>query len=284
MSGRRARFGHAAVVGTGLIGGALGMALRRGGLARRVTAVDRDPTAAVRAVERGAADAATSDLREAADAQIVFVAVPLEQIVAVCKALLSYLPAGTILTDVGSVKAPIVASVERLAPPVRFVGGHPMAGSEGAGIEAADPDFLRGRPYVLTPTGFTDRQAVSELAEVVRAIGMTPVVMQPEVHDRLAALISHAPYLVACAVVLSAGDEPESFRMAGPAFEDLSRMARNPVAMWDAITRMNRDEVVRALRGVRARLDEIEDGIAQDALRPLLERAHHLGRTVERNR
>jgi prephenate dehydrogenase len=100
----------------------------------------------------------------------------------------------------------------------------------------------------------------------------------------LAALVSHAPYLVACAVVLCAAAEPESFRVCGPAFEDIARMARNPVAMWDAITRMNQDEVLRAVREVRARLDEIEDVIERDALRPLLERAYDLGRTVARSR
>jgi arogenate dehydrogenase (NADP+) len=220
-----------------------------------------------------------SDLREVADTQIVFVAVPLDQIVAVCRLLISYLSAETILTDVGSVKAPVVAPLERIAPPVRFVGGHPMAGNEGSGIEAADPVFLRGRPYVITPTGFTDRQAVGQLADVVRAIGMTPVVMQPEVHDRLAALTSHMPYLVACAAVLSAAAERESMGVAGPTFEGFARIARSPVTLWGAITRMNRGEVLRALREFRGRLDEIENSLEHDALGPLLERAHDVGQT-----
>lgn len=154
-----------------------------------------------------------------------------------------------------------------------------MAGSEGSGIDAADPDFLRGRPYVITPTGFTDRQAVAELAEVAREIGMIPVVMQPEVHDRLAALVSHMPYLVACAVVLCAATEPESLEVAGPAFGDLTRIARGPVNLWEAITRMNRDEVLRAVREFRGRLDEIEKSLETDSVEPLLERAHDVGQT-----
>jgi prephenate dehydrogenase len=262
-----------------MIGGALGTALRREGVARQVIAFDCDPAVASRAVERGAADVAVSDLREVADTQIVFVAVPLDQIVAVCRLLISYLSAETILTDVGSVKAPVVASLERIAPPVRFVGGHPMAGNEGSGIEAADPAFLRGRPYVITPTGFTDRQAVTQLADVVRAIGMTPLVMQPEVHDRLAALTSHMPYLVACAAVLSAAAEPESLGVGGPTFEGFARIARSPVTLWGVITRMNRDEVLRALREFRGRLDDIEKSLETNSVEPLLERAHDVGQT-----
>ncbi len=271
--GAAVRFEVAAIVGTGLIGGALGMALRQRGCVGTVIGVDRDPRAVARAVERGAADVASTDLSRLAEAEIVFVAVPPEQVVGVARAALAYLRPQAILTDTASVKAPIVSALERIAPPVRFVGGHPMAGTEGQGIEAANPRFLQDRPYIVTPTGATDREAVHRLAELARGIGMRPVVMQPEVHDRLVALISHLPYLVACAVVLAAGKEPESLAVGGPTFEELVRVASSPPALWAQILRLNREEVLRALRELHGVLAELEHSLREDELEGALERA-----------
>ncbi len=267
------RLDTVAIVGTGLIGGALGMALRQSGAVRRVVALDRDPRTARRAVERGAADEAAPDPRGLRDAQVVIVSTPLDHIAQTCTALRPYLAPDAVVTDTGSVKAPVVRAVEQSSYPLRFVGGHPMAGTEGQGIEHADPAFLRGRPYLLTPTGFTDREAVTLVADLVRAIPMVPVVMQPEVHDRLVALVSHLPYVVACAVVLAASSEPESLEVGGPTFRELGRLARNPVDMWDQITRLNRDEVLRALRQFRQELDRLEDALQKGQLRLLLEHA-----------
>ncbi len=267
------QFEVAAIVGTGLIGGALGMALRERGVVRTVIGVDRDPEVARRAAERGAADVASTDLSRLVEAEVVFVAVPPEQVVGVARAALPYLRPKTILTDTASVKAPIVSALERIAPPVRFVGGHPMAGSEGQGIEAADPRFLLDRPYILTPTGFTDREAVHRLADLARGIGMRPVVMQPEVHDRLVALISHLPYLVACGVVLLASAEPESLEVGGPAFRELARVSSSPPALWAQILRMNRQEVRRALRALREILDDLGRRLEEDELEERLEQA-----------
>ncbi|MDR5708753.1 MAG: prephenate dehydrogenase/arogenate dehydrogenase family protein [Armatimonadota bacterium] len=271
------RFQVAAIVGTGLIGGALGMALRQQGCAQTVLGIDRDARAAQRAVERGAVDVASTDLGRLTEAEIVFLAIPPEQVVGVARAALSYLRPHTILTDTASVKAPIVSALERIAPPVRFVGGHPMAGSEGQGIEAADPGFLRNRPYIVTPTGFTDREAVHRLVALAQAIGMRPVVMQPEVHDRLVALISHLPYLVACAVVLTAAEEPESLGVGGPVFGELARVASSPPGLWAQILRLNREEVRRALRDLRGILDRVERRLEEDQLEELLEQAQNAG-------
>ncbi len=270
------RFDCVAIVGTGLIGGALGMALRQAGVVGQVLASDTDPRAARRAVERGAADVAVEDPRALRAAQLVVVATPLEHIARTCLALQPHLDPQAIVTDTGSVKAPVVRAVERSAYALRFVGGHPMAGSEGQGIDDADPAFLRGRPYLLTPTGFTDREAVAALAELVREIGMVPVVMQPEVHDRLVALVSHLPYLLACAAVLAAASEPESLQVGGPTFQELSRLARNPTSMWDQIARLNQEEILRAVQLFRSELDRLERSLQAGQVRPVLERAREV--------
>ncbi len=276
------RFDCVAIVGTGLIGGALGMALRQAGAARQVLASDVDPRAARRAVERGAADVAVQDPRALRAAQLVIVATPLEHIAQTCLALRPHLDSEAIVTDTGSVKAPVVRAVERSGYPLRFVGGHPMAGSEGQGIEHADPAFLRGRPYLLTPTGFSDREAVAAVAAVVRDIGMVPVVMQPEVHDRLVALVSHLPYVVACGVVLAASSEPESLEVGGATFQELSRLACNPTAMWDQILRFNQDEVLRALQLFRRELDGLEQALRAGRAEPVLERVRQTAQHARR--
>ena len=278
----RARFDTVAIVGTGLIGGALGMALRASGVVTRVLAYDADPWAARRAVERGAADAVASDPRGLAAAQVVVVSTPLDRVAQTCLNLGPYLSPDAIVTDTGSVKAPVVRAVERAPHRVRFVGGHPMAGTEGQGIEDADPSFLQGRPYLLTPTGFTDREAVAQVADLVRAVGMVPVVMQPEVHDRLVALASHLPYLVSCAVLLAAASEPESLQVGGPTFREMGRVARNPVDLWEPIVEMNRDHLLHALSSFRAALDALERAVAEGRSRPLLERAREAAQRTGR--
>lgn len=275
---RPVRFETVAIVGTGLIGGALGMALRQSGVVRRVLASDADLKVAQRAVERGAADEAVVDPRSLRAAEVIIVSTPLDRIAQTCTALGPHLAPDAIVTDTGSVKAPVVRAVERSTSPFRFVGGHPMAGTEGQGIEHADPAFLRGRPYLLTPTGFTDREAVAAIADLVRAVGMVPVVMQPEVHDRLVALVSHLPYVLACAAVLTAASEPESLEIGGPTFRELARLAHNPVDLWDQITRLNRDEVLRAVQQFREQLDRLEAALVRGQLKPLLEQAREAAR------
>jgi prephenate dehydrogenase len=252
------------------------MALRQAKVARRVLASDADPRVAHRAVQRGAADAAVEDPRALRAAQVVIVSTPLDQIAQTCLALRPHLAPDAIVTDTGSAKAAVVRAVERSAYALRFVGGHPMAGTEGQGIEDADPSFLRGRPYLLTPTGFTDREAVAVVADLVRQIGMVPVVMQPEVHDRLVALVSHLPYLLACAAVLAASSEPESLQVGGPTFHELTRLARNPTSLWEQIVRFNGEEILRALELFRRELEGLERSVRAGQVRALLERAREV--------
>jgi prephenate dehydrogenase len=271
---RSHRLDTAAIVGTGLIGGAIGMALRKRGIARRVIAVDQDPHVARRAVQRGAADI-TGPMRSLADAELVIVAVPLDPLEDVCRAAAGYLRPGAILSDTGSVKAPIVSAIERSTP--NFVGGHPMAGTEKQGIEHADASFLGGRPYLLTATGFTNKEAVERMAEVVHALDMVPIVLQPEVHDRLVALVSHLPYLIAAAVVRTAANERESLDLGGPTFREMARVAANPSGMWDQITRANRHEVLRALAEFRSHLDRMETALRTGTLKPQLQDVEQLG-------
>lgn len=237
------------------------MGLRRAGWA--VVGVDRDPAVAEAAVARGAADEAGTDLRAVGGAEVTVVAVPLAAIVPVARAAAAHMRPGAVLTDTGSVKAPVVAALAGL-PRVRFVGGHPMFGSEGEGIAAAEASLLPGRPYVLTPVEGTDPEAVGVVEALVRSLAMQPVRLPPEAHDRLAAQVSHLPYLVALA--LAEAVEEEARAIAGPAFREMTRVARSPRPMWAAIARANREAILAALDRFQEQLAALRAAVASARL------------------
>src|SRR5207237_7361505 len=176
--------GRAAVVGTGLVGGSIGLALRARGW--HVTGRDLRPERAQQALALGAIE----ELGDDPGAAITFVATPVGDVVAEARRALG---AGGVVTDVGGVKGPIVAAV---ADP-RFVGGHPMAGSEQEGVEGADASLFEGATWVLTPTDDTDAEAYSRVRSVVSSFGAEVVALRPEDHGSLVALVSHVPHLPA---------------------------------------------------------------------------------------
>lgn len=283
-----ARFQRAALIGVGLIGGSLGMALRARGLAREVVGIMRAEPAIAHAQQRGAIDRGTMDPAAGVqDADLVVLAVPPEHVVPMAERVVPHLARGALLTDVASVKAGIVRSIDALLPPARsaiFVGGHPMAGNEGQGIAAADPRLFEGAAYLITPAPRTSRAAVDRLAELARGIGAVPVEMAPDAHDHAVALVSHLPYLVAAALVGATG---EAAPAVGPAFLGATRVAGSPVPLWAQICRLNREQIRAALRAFREELARLEAAIGDgDRLDALLEAARaarrRLGETQQR--
>lgn len=183
---------RAAVVGTGLIGGSIGLALRARGW--WVTGRDADPAAADRAKALGALDVVGDD----PGAEVTFVATPLGAVVVEARrALEDARRHGAVVTDVSGVKAPLVAQL----PDPCFVGGHPMAGSEQVGIDGADPDLFVGATWVLTPTATTDPDAYARLQSVVTSFGAEVLALSPEQHDTLVAMVSHVPHLTAATLM-----------------------------------------------------------------------------------
>jgi prephenate dehydrogenase len=210
-----------AVVGLGLIGGSAALAVG-------AAAFDRDPGVRARARKRGIAAADT--LAEAlAGAQVVVAAVPTAATPALLPEIAALAP-GALLTDTASLKAPIVRAAQGLRDGVRFVAGHPMAGSRREGVEAADPEIFRGRPWVLAATARSLPGDVSALAQLVRGIGARPIELAAERHDRLMTWISHLPHAVAVALVHAAAPETASedvelASLAGPGLLDTTRIA-----------------------------------------------------------
>jgi prephenate dehydrogenase len=268
-------FQRATLVGVGLIGGSLGMALRARGLAGEVVGVTRAEAAVERARQRGAIDRGGVDPAAGVEgADLVVLAVPPEHVVPMARRVIPHLRPGALLTDVASVKGEVVRSIDALvgpAPRGAFVGGHPMAGNEGQGIDAADPGLFEGTVYLITPSPKTPRPAVDRLAELARGLGATPVEMAPDQHDRAVALVSHLPYLVAAALMGATGDAVPA---AGPAFLGATRVAGSPVALWAQICRLNREQIREALRAFREELARLEAAIGDgDRLQGLLEAA-----------
>ena len=264
-------FERVAIVGVGLIGGSFGMAIRARGLAGEVVGVTRVEARISQARSRGAIDRGTVDPASGVTgADLVVLAVPPDQVVPMARRAIPHLRPGALLTDVASVKAEIVRSVDALAGSesrVTFVGGHPMAGNEGQGIAAAEPGLFEGTAYLITPAPRTPRDGVARLADLARAIGAVPIEMAPDEHDRAVALTSHLPYLVAAALMGAGG---AAIPAAGPAFLGATRVAASPVALWAEICRLNREEIRRALEVFRNELARLEaaigDGERLDAL------------------
>ena len=259
--------GRAAIIGTGLIGGSIGLALRARGW--HVTGRDADPARAVRARELEALDAVGED----PEADVTFVATPVSAIVDEAR---NALGTGGIVTDVGSVKGPIVAGVDD----PRFVGGHPMAGSEQEGVDGASADLFEGATWVLTPRLDTDGDAYTRVRSIVTALGAEVIALPPERHDELVAMVSHVPHLAAASLMALAAEGAEEhaalLRLAAGGFRDMTRIAAGHPGIWPDICTQNREAIVKTLDQLSAALLAMRDLVVlgdHDGLLQALERA-----------
>ena len=268
---------RAGVVGCGLIGGSIGHALRAAGW--HVTGHDADPGRARQALVLGALDALGLD----ATAEITFLCTPVQSLPIVASEVLAATAAASgVVTDVGSVKRSVVESVA--AP--RFVGGHPMAGSEQDGIEGAHAAMFEGSTWVLTPTGSTDPDAFALVRSVVASLGADVVAVPPERHDELVALVSHVPHLTAAALMGLASDAATEhatlLRLAAGGFRDMTRIAAGHPGIWLDICAENRAAIVATLEQLGGALATLRDVVA-DGDRPALLAALEQARSARVN-
>ncbi|WP_144440394.1 prephenate dehydrogenase/arogenate dehydrogenase family protein [Limnochorda pilosa] len=281
------------VVGVGLMGGSLGMALRRFGGAAEVVGVVRTPDEAARAVEAGAIDRGSPSPEILAGCEVVVLATPVEAILPVLERCLPFIPPSAAVTDVGSVKTEICrgawARLGRQGP--AFVGGHPMTGSERTGVDQADPYLFQHAVYVLcpppagTPGG---PEATARVRSLVASVGAEPVVLEPEEHDGLVAAVSHLPHVAAAALVLSleGTSSPWVDRLAAGGFRDTTRIASGDPALWRQILLANREAILQQAGAFRSALDRLVQALAHadgEELGRLLEEAVQRRRQVTRN-
>ncbi|UCH36423.1 MAG: prephenate dehydrogenase/arogenate dehydrogenase family protein [Armatimonadota bacterium] len=264
---KRPAFDCAAIIGAGLIGGSIGMALRERGIASHVVAVARSEETLRLAVSRGAADRATLSLSEAAaEADLVILATPVSLIIEHVAAIAEMIADECLVTDVGSVKGPIVAAAEESLPCAgRFVGGHPLAGSERKGIAAARSDLLDGATWVLTPTRVTDEDALNRIEDLVARLGARSLLLSPQEHDVLVGRTSHLPHVVAAAlmrVVAEAAKEyAEILDVIGPGLRDTTRIAASDPALWADIALANAAVVLAGMGEMNEALSRFKEAL-----------------------
>ena len=264
-----------AIIGVGLIGGSIGMALRERGLASEVVGVGRRPATLERARERGAVDRTTTNLvLGVADADFVVVATPVASIVDSVRAVAAAAPRATI-TDAGSTKAEICRELRHPHTPggphsrevaaatpgvARFIGSHPITGDHRTGPEHARANLFEGRTVVVTPDDGTPAGLVERAREFWESLGAEVALLAPEEHDRALAATSHLPHLIAAA--LAAATPEEWLRLSGDGWGDTTRIAAGDPQLWTQIFSQNRAAVLDALRRFEHRLSAFDAAVA----------------------
>ncbi len=257
-----------AILGVGLIGGSLALACRERGLARTIVGANRSAAAREATRRLGMVDATTADPAEAArGATLVVLGAPVGALGDLLRAAGPALAPGVVVTDVGSVKGELVAALEGLTPAgCAFVGGHPIAGREHSGPEAARADLFVGARCILTPTARTDPEALRQVEALWAAVGAQVLRMDPTWHDALLAAVSHLPHVVAYALMDALLEEEatgrELLRFGGGGLRDFTRIASSDPSMWRDICVANRGALLQALRRFRGSLDRLEAAIA----------------------
>ena len=248
-----------AVLGVGLIGGSIGLAARDYVEGAEVVGFGRDVERLRTAVARGAIDRVARSVEEALDeAELCFVCAPVGVLPELVRAALDASGPDTVVTDVGSTKQDLVS---RTADP-RFVGGHPIAGAETAGVEHARADLFQGAVWYLTPHEQSGGLLYERLHRFLVDVGARPVALDAGTHDRLVAVFSHLPHVLANVLASQAAgrllEHGEALRQVGPSFRDMTRVAGANTAMWSDIYRSNRAAIIEEIRGFRLQLDEVE--------------------------
>ena len=251
-------FSRISIIGLGLIGGSLALAVRERWPAARVSGVDRKAVLA-HALGSGVVDRVAEHAADAADAELVILAAPVRQNLQLLAEIAARLPAATIVTDVGGTKRGIVDAASALPCAAAFVGGHPIGGAEQGGLGFARPDLFNRRPWIFTPTASTPNAVLDRLFEFARGLGARPIAMDAAEHDRMMAFVSHLPQLSASALmdVIGGGAGEAALRLAGRGLVDTTRLASSPPETWKDVCATNADALGDALDALIARLSEL---------------------------
>ena len=259
-------FEKVTVIGLGLIGGSLAAALRESGEVGEVFGVERDAESLRFALGNEIADAGASEIGPGiSGSEIVVVSTYVDTIARVAGEVSEFVSPGTVVCDVGSVKASIVREMENASRNIRFVGAHPIAGRETSGVMESDPGLFSGKRCVVTPTESTSPEALSMVKKLFSLVGSEMVEMDPESHDEVFSLVSHLPHAVAYSLVsavASRGGDRNLFDFSGGGLADFTRIAGSSPEMWAGIFIENRDALLDAIRGFAGKLGEIEKAVA----------------------
>lgn len=257
-------FRRVAIVGLGLIGGSIALAVRECWPGTRLTGVDA-PAVLAHVVGSGAIDRAVTRVAEVGAVDLVVLAAPVHDNRALLAELAVHAPRPAVVTDVGSTKRDIVEAAAGL--PVAFIGGHPIGGAEQGGFAFARADLFAGHPWILTPSGDTAAEPLTALRTWVEGFGARPTVLDPAAHDRLVAFLSHLPQLTAGALMATVGEAvgADGLRLAGRGLIDTTRLAGSPANIWRDICATNADAIGEALDALIEQLTVLRTGLAAGA-------------------
>ncbi len=280
---RAVPFDRVAIVGLGLIGASVALAARRADASVFIVGVDSGEVVR-QALERGVVDAGSESLDVVSDSDLLVLAAPVLQNIALIPRVACHISARTVVTDVGSTKVAMMEAARSFAGAITFVGGHPIAGAATRGIEHARANLFVGRRWVITPGDESSGEVIDRLSGFVRSLGATPHLMGAAEHDRVMAFVSHLPQLAASALMVAAADGAgeAGLALAGPGLRDTTRLAESPFGIWADICASNAENIRTALDRLIVELVGVRAGLAEpDRLAGVFERARHWGRVLK---
>ena len=262
-------FGVVAIIGTGLIGGSIGLGLKERGLATKIIGVGHRKTSLNKALKIKAIDEGTTSIEKAVkNADMIILATSVSLIPDHAKKIITLMKESAILTDVGSTKSYIVSQINNEIKSrggrekSNFIGAHPLAGSEQRGIESARSDLFEGSVCVLTPTSLNSKQGITRLSSMWKALGARISIMTPSKHDEILALVSHLPHFVASS--LAGVIDEKHWKFASSGLRDTTRIASGDPELWLSISKQNKQKIIEALQcfseEIKCTLHDLERG------------------------
>jgi len=253
------------IIGVGLIGGSLGLALKEKKPNFKIVGIDKQ-NIIEKAIALGAIDEGTVNLKEGIKkADIIIIATPVKTIINILTQINPFLKKGCLVTDTGSIKQKIVQKANKiLSKDIHFIGGHPMAGSEKYGIESADPYLFYNKTYILAPTPKSNLRALEKASLLIEMIGAKELILDPLEHDRIVSAVSHLPQIIAVSLINTIGElalrgnNNNYFKAVGEGFKDMTRIAYSPYKMWEDICDTNQENILEIIQEFKNYLEVIE--------------------------
>jgi prephenate dehydrogenase len=274
----------AAIFGIGLIGGSFALAIRRAGFTGPVLGVS-SPSTIAKALKKNVISEGVSLEEACARADFIYLAQPIQRILDVIPLLAEHVREDALITDAGSTKSAIMEAADRHIKRGYFLGGHPMAGREVRGVEAAEAELFQDRPYVLTPRHLSDLEIpmVGEFMNLIRAIGAHPVTLTSDEHDRAVAYLSHLPQILSTALASTLHDLDLRMEIAGPGVLDLTRLALSPFDIWRDIFVTNQSNIAGAIDDFICKLQYLKRNLDSEQARKVFSEAAGAARRLRKN-
>lgn len=277
------------IIGVGLIGGSLGLALKEKKPNFKIIGIDKQEIIE-KAIIRGAIDEGTINLKEGIkEADVVILATPVKIILDLLPQINPFLKKGCLVTDTGSTKTQIVKKANKvLSKDIHFIGGHPMAGSEKYGINSADPHLFLDKTYILTPSNKSNLAALEKIFLIIEMISAKRLILDPFEHDKIIAAISHLPQILAVSLtntistLVQEENNNNYFKVIGGGFKDMTRIASSPYKIWEDICQTNQENILRTIQEFRNYLKVIEEKLKNDpsSLKEEFQKASKLRETL----